>query len=132
MALPDPTVPVTRLPSCSAGHDGIWPNRESLPKPHTLPARMSPRGLRACGVVAAAHGNDQERVLMQASCNQDAPKVPPASIRQYGMKRAADDIAELARQLGAPKIVLGGHDWYVSTPHLRRKREKGEKRANRS
>jgi pimeloyl-ACP methyl ester carboxylesterase len=29
------------------------------------------------------------------------------------MKRAADDIAELARQLGVKRIVLGGHDWYV-------------------
>ena len=27
------------------------------------------------------------------------------------MKRAADDIAELARQLEAPRIILGGHDW---------------------
>ncbi|KAK5148570.1 hypothetical protein LTR04_000614 [Oleoguttula sp. CCFEE 6159] len=41
----------------------------------------------------------------------DAPKVPPASIHLYGFKRAADDIAELARQLEAPRIILGGHDW---------------------
>lgn len=41
----------------------------------------------------------------------DAPRVPPNPISLYGYKRAADDIAELARQLGAPKIVLGGHDW---------------------
>ncbi|KAF2834398.1 epoxide hydrolase [Patellaria atrata CBS 101060] len=41
----------------------------------------------------------------------DAPQVPPAPLSLYGMKRAADDIAELARQLNAPKIVLGGHDW---------------------
>ncbi|EOD52658.1 putative epoxide hydrolase protein [Neofusicoccum parvum UCRNP2] len=41
----------------------------------------------------------------------DAPRVPPESISLYGFKRAADDIEELARQLGAPKIVLGGHDW---------------------
>ncbi|OCK75699.1 alpha/beta-hydrolase [Lepidopterella palustris CBS 459.81] len=41
----------------------------------------------------------------------DAPQVPPNPINLYGYKRAADDIAELARQLGAPKIVLGGHDW---------------------
>lgn len=27
------------------------------------------------------------------------------------MKRAADDIAELARQLTCPTIILGGHDW---------------------
>lgn len=27
------------------------------------------------------------------------------------MKRAADDVKELARQLGAKTIVLGGHDW---------------------
>ena len=32
------------------------------------------------------------------------------------MKRAADDIAELARQLGAPKIILGGHDWSKRCP----------------
>jgi len=41
----------------------------------------------------------------------DAPKVPPASIHLYGYKQAADDIAELARQLGAKQIILGGHDW---------------------
>ncbi|KAK8191702.1 epoxide hydrolase-like protein [Phyllosticta capitalensis] len=42
----------------------------------------------------------------------DAPRVPPESnISFYGFKRASDDIAELARQLNAPQIVLGGHDW---------------------
>jgi soluble epoxide hydrolase / lipid-phosphate phosphatase len=41
----------------------------------------------------------------------DAPRVPPNSIHLYGFKRASDDIAELARQLGAKTIVLGGHDW---------------------
>jgi soluble epoxide hydrolase/lipid-phosphate phosphatase len=29
----------------------------------------------------------------------------------YSIKRAADDILELAKQLEAPKIILGGHDW---------------------
>ena len=32
-------------------------------------------------------------------------------MRLYSIKRAADDISELARQLGAHKIILGGHDW---------------------
>lgn len=32
-------------------------------------------------------------------------------MRLYSIKRAADDISELAKQLGAPKIILGGHDW---------------------
>ncbi|KAF2180710.1 alpha/beta-hydrolase [Zopfia rhizophila CBS 207.26] len=41
----------------------------------------------------------------------DAPKVPPNPINLYGLKRASDDIAELAKQLGAEKIILGGHDW---------------------
>ncbi|KAI9803252.1 MAG: hypothetical protein M1825_002043 [Sarcosagium campestre] len=41
----------------------------------------------------------------------DAPRVPPESIELYGHKRAADDIKELASQLGASKITLGGHDW---------------------
>ncbi|KAF2085250.1 alpha/beta-hydrolase [Saccharata proteae CBS 121410] len=41
----------------------------------------------------------------------DAPRVPPESINLYTFKRASDDIAELARQLQAPTIVLGGHDW---------------------
>ncbi|KAI9675331.1 MAG: hypothetical protein M1817_001234 [Caeruleum heppii] len=41
----------------------------------------------------------------------DAPHVPPESIALYGQKRSADDLAELARQLEAPKIILGGHDW---------------------
>ncbi|KAH0537002.1 hypothetical protein FGG08_006174 [Glutinoglossum americanum] len=41
----------------------------------------------------------------------DAPKVPPETLALYGMKRAADDIRELANQLGVHKIILGGHDW---------------------
>ncbi|KAF2112584.1 Alpha/Beta hydrolase protein [Lophiotrema nucula] len=41
----------------------------------------------------------------------DAPKVPPNPINLYGLKRASDDIAELAKQLGAERIILGGHDW---------------------
>ncbi|KAF2270141.1 alpha/beta-hydrolase [Lojkania enalia] len=42
----------------------------------------------------------------------DAPKAPPNPINLYGYKRASDDISELANQLGAQKIILGGHDWY--------------------
>lgn len=42
---------------------------------------------------------------------KDAPKVPPNSISLYGFKQAALDIKELARQLGAKQIILGGHDW---------------------
>lgn len=41
---------------------------------------------------------------------QDAPRDPA----QYSHRRCADDIKELAHQLGARKIILGGHDWYVS------------------
>jgi pimeloyl-ACP methyl ester carboxylesterase len=41
----------------------------------------------------------------------DAPRVPQNPLNLYSFKRASDDIAELARQLGASKIVLGGHDW---------------------
>ena len=39
--------------------------------------------------------------------------MPPESMHLYGFKRAADDIAALAKELGAPQIILGGHDWYV-------------------
>ncbi|KAI4772445.1 hypothetical protein E4T52_12562 [Aureobasidium sp. EXF-3400] len=41
----------------------------------------------------------------------DAPCSPPADLRLYSIKRAADDISELAKQLQAPQIILGGHDW---------------------
>ncbi|KAH8719276.1 Alpha/Beta hydrolase protein [Phaeosphaeriaceae sp. PMI808] len=41
----------------------------------------------------------------------DAPAVPPNSISLYGLKRASDDIAALAKEVGASRIVLGGHDW---------------------
>lgn len=37
----------------------------------------------------------------------DAPRDPA----QYSHRRCADDIKELAHQLGARKIILGGHDW---------------------
>ena len=35
----------------------------------------------------------------------------PDSLSYYGFKRAADDIKELAKQLGCSQIILGGHDW---------------------
>ena len=42
----------------------------------------------------------------------DAPQINQASdMAYYSFKRAADDIKELARQLGCATIVLGGHDW---------------------
>ncbi|KAL7272782.1 hypothetical protein RUND412_004394 [Rhizina undulata] len=41
----------------------------------------------------------------------EAPRVPPESMATYGFKRAADDMAELMRQLNIPKVVLLGHDW---------------------
>ncbi|RDW65207.1 hypothetical protein BP5796_09899 [Coleophoma crateriformis] len=37
----------------------------------------------------------------------DAPEEP----KYYTYKRAADDMAELAKQLGSSTIILGGHDW---------------------
>ncbi|KAL3431982.1 Alpha/Beta hydrolase protein [Aspergillus tetrazonus] len=39
--------------------------------------------------------------------HQDAP----ADLAAYSHKNCADDIKELANQLGASKIILGGHDW---------------------
>ena len=44
------------------------------------------------------------------SC-KDAPQVPPHSIDLYTFKRAADDLVELARQIGVTQVILGGHDW---------------------
>ncbi|MCJ1302531.1 hypothetical protein MMC08_005335 [Hypocenomyce scalaris] len=41
----------------------------------------------------------------------DAPQVPPEPISYYSFKRAASDIKELAQQLGASRVILGGHDW---------------------
>ncbi|KAL3473981.1 Alpha/Beta hydrolase protein [Aspergillus californicus] len=35
----------------------------------------------------------------------------PADLAAYTLKSCADDIKELATQLGASKIILGGHDW---------------------
>lgn len=43
------------------------------------------------------------------ACNQDAPD----DYESYSHKRCADDIKELATQLGAWKIIVCGHDWYV-------------------
>ena len=46
----------------------------------------------------------------------DAPQINQASdMAYYSFKRAADDIKELAKQLGCETIILGGHDW-VSPP----------------
>ena len=41
----------------------------------------------------------------------DAPRVPPESTTNYTLKRAAEDMNQLARTLGSEKIILGGHDW---------------------
>ncbi|KAF1965577.1 alpha/beta-hydrolase [Bimuria novae-zelandiae CBS 107.79] len=41
----------------------------------------------------------------------DAPEVPPNDVSLYSYERAAHDIAELAKTIGAKQIVLGGHDW---------------------
>lgn len=49
--------------------------------------------------------------IFDAVVSQEAPHVPPASISLYSFKRVADDIKELARQLGVSQIILGGHDW---------------------
>lgn len=35
----------------------------------------------------------------------------PQDLSYYTFKRAADDMAELARQLNIPRIILIGHDW---------------------
>ncbi|KAH8801505.1 epoxide hydrolase [Xylogone sp. PMI_703] len=35
----------------------------------------------------------------------------PHDLKYYTYKRACDDMAELARQLGYSRILLGGHDW---------------------
>jgi hypothetical protein len=48
--------------------------------------------------------------------------VPPNPINLYGLKRASDDIAELAKVVGAEKIILGGHDWCVISMCLLRLR----------
>jgi hypothetical protein len=40
-----------------------------------------------------------------------AQDAPPFTLKDYSYRRAADDIAELARQLGLSSIILGGHDW---------------------
>ena len=45
----------------------------------------------------------------------EAPLVPPESITNYTYKRAAEDLKQLASELGAQKIIVGGHDW-VSRP----------------
>jgi hypothetical protein len=39
--------------------------------------------------------------------------VPPNPINLYTYKRASDDIAALAKEVGAEQIILGGHDWYA-------------------
>ncbi|MCJ1358776.1 MAG: hypothetical protein MMC33_008776 [Icmadophila ericetorum] len=41
----------------------------------------------------------------------DAPPVPENSLSYYTFKRAADDVKELAKQLGSSHIMIGGHDW---------------------
>lgn len=41
---------------------------------------------------------------------KEAPVFTPESAKRYAFKQCAMDIRELARQLGSPQIILGGHD----------------------
>ncbi|PGH36032.1 hypothetical protein GX50_01202 [[Emmonsia] crescens] len=41
----------------------------------------------------------------------DAPEFSKETASRYGFKQCADDMKELARQLGTSRIILGGHDW---------------------
>ncbi|KAK2748175.1 hypothetical protein FQN57_001300 [Myotisia sp. PD_48] len=44
----------------------------------------------------------------------DAPEFTEQTAWKYGIKKCATDMKEIANQLGASQIILGGHDWYVS------------------
>lgn len=65
---------------------------------HQIPALLS-LGLRIVAIDCMGYGGTE------------VPRVPPESIELYGFKRCADDIAELAEQMGLSSIILGGHDW---------------------
>ncbi|PGH15456.1 hypothetical protein AJ79_02433 [Helicocarpus griseus UAMH5409] len=41
----------------------------------------------------------------------DAPEFSKETAALYGFKQCADDMKELALQLGTSQIILGGHDW---------------------
>jgi hypothetical protein len=41
----------------------------------------------------------------------DTDQDAPADLAAYSHRNCADDLKELAVQLGASKIILGGHDW---------------------
>ena len=41
------------------------------------------------------------------------------TMKDYTFKQTSDDIAELARQLKCPRIILGGHDWYADSAILK-------------
>lgn len=61
------------------------------------------------GTVSDPKGTISE--LKVHTVDQEAPQVPPESPFLYSHERAADDMKELARQLGATQIYVGGHDW---------------------
>ncbi|PGH02477.1 hypothetical protein GX51_04645 [Blastomyces parvus] len=41
----------------------------------------------------------------------EAPEFSEETAARYAFKQCADDMKELARQLGTSQIILGGHDW---------------------
>jgi pimeloyl-ACP methyl ester carboxylesterase len=41
----------------------------------------------------------------------DTGQDTPDDLAAYSHRNCADDVKELALQLGASKIILGGHDW---------------------
>ncbi|GAB7346023.1 hypothetical protein MBLNU457_4794t1 [Dothideomycetes sp. NU457] len=41
----------------------------------------------------------------------EAPEVESEDYHMYGFKRAADDLAALAKQLEASNVIVAGHDW---------------------
>ncbi|OJD18630.1 hypothetical protein AJ78_01326 [Emergomyces pasteurianus Ep9510] len=75
---------------------------------YQIPA-LTKLGLRVVAPDCMGYG----RTVYFTYCSKktDAPEFSEKTAARYGFKQCADDMKELARQLGTSQIILGGHDW---------------------
>ncbi|KAI1918281.1 hypothetical protein LOZ39_002433 [Ophidiomyces ophidiicola] len=57
------------------------------------------------------HEDDSGEVVLEDKEDTEAPEFSEESAPRYAFKQCAQDMKELARQLGTSQIILGGHDW---------------------
>jgi hypothetical protein len=129
VAISDPTSGGHGIQSLCAGYDGVWWDGEfeKLPCIYVftmLGVKIPAEWCWCCTYIASPRVGGATAIIsgLYAVATQSAKRfrkdklmlgqdAPTGNISLYGLKRASDDIAALAKEIGAPQIILGGHDW---------------------